>query len=213
MTLHEGDAPQSVADKLSAMDEVKRARVRERRGETTISINYRGDGIDLFGHSFEIVPQFDKGLTTVALRSESLCLSDAEEAGVDLQGALSTKYPDKVVDPPSSYERSRAVSQTSEDRPSLLSSAFSDGPVVVLLQEQITKRDAPPYPYGARGAVAALAGLAQSEYRTYYNQCPTRGAYRSRLILVYMSREHFDARLQEAGEEVEAETSDALDKL
>ncbi len=213
MTLYEGDSPQAVADKLSAMDEVKRARVRERRGETTISISYRGDGIDLFDRSFEIVPQFEGGLTTVALRSESLCLGDAEQASGDLQGALQRKYPDQVVAQASSYERSRAISRTIEDEPTQLTSAFSDGQTVVLFQEYITKRDAPPYPYGARGTVATLAALAQSEYRAYVASCPNRGAYRSRLILIYMSREQFDAQMRRAGEAVEAETSSALDKL
>jgi hypothetical protein len=213
-SIEEGDAPQEVADKLAAMPEIKRAKVKGKPNAPELSIRYEDDGIEILGETFKVVPQFEgSSLSYIGLGTDHSCTVDIDDRYERFVAALQSKYPTFLNGPfPVSDIRS-VMYDALPDRPSSSTTAMTDGNTVVLFQQNFTRRDPPSTTYSSSKALNAISGLVASEYRSYYDACSENGRYRVRLMAIYMSKAGYDAAMATAQQDVDAELSDASDKL
>lgn len=212
-TLAEGDSPESAKAKLEAMAEVKRVKIKKKRGGVVLDINMKDGGIPIFEGHFSVETAFENDrLVKVNLASGAGCLDDAYPFALNLRHELEKKYPEVVNPFP---DRSRfmieALDATSS-RVVEVSGGYLGDDVGVLMRSLIVQVDPPAY-VGGSALNRSLYQIARSTYDIGAAKCG--GAYyrKAQFILTYVSRETWEAVEDRVSDEVEAERQSAADNL
>lgn len=197
--LAKGDTPAAVVGKLVALPEIKSAKVKV-GSKPNVSIKYRGAGIDVLGHSFLLALTFEgSALDQVALGTEKVCTTDSAAMYRDMMRALSAKYPEFLGPKaePSQSELSNAFLNGTDENPETVARFLTDGKVVVAYLQRFTAETPLPPMYSTSSAMNALARLLYNQYESRAKECDGTGAHRVQHMLSYMTKEQFEAQMQD----------------
>ena len=196
--LNWGDAPEAVASKLALHPSIRSA--KPKAGPQAISIRYRGDGIDILGHPYRLLPEFEQGrLRRVSLGTQPLCANRAVEDYEAMIKALTAKYATILnggSGAPSRAEIGRAFAIGTDENPVGVSRYLTDGKIVVMYQQRFIAEAPPPSGYTSNQTANALGRLLWNQYESRVRECDGTGNHKVQHMLIYMAKPDLDAALQ-----------------
>lgn len=218
--LARGMSPEQVAAIVRGMAGIKDVKVRQTKGKSepnALAIRYVKTGIDIAGLPFELAPTFRDGrLDQVMLAARGQCEAKAFEVFDTLSGALKTKYPEPL-DAPQQIARSDLYNAEqralTSGKPVGLATAFASKDMAVMLTFMISVEQPPAVPLGRDRLSSAIYGFLRNQYNQKRAECEGTGDRRMDVVLSYLSRSDFDARVTQAKDEAAKAVRDVNDKL
>jgi len=197
-TLAVGDDPETVATKLSGDQIFKSVKVKRSANsakEPTLSIKYSGNGIDILGVPFQLVPIFEQGtLNKVVLQTEPTCANRAPEQFRDMAALLHDKYPGSPIEFGVSDDDQvrKARREGTDESPRIAGRVFQGSGVTVTYQQTFTAEQAPPVGYVSNPKMSALMSLMSNQYEYRVRECDGTGNHRMTHTLIYTTDQEFD---------------------
>jgi len=213
-TLVAGDKPDAVKAKLEAMPEVKRAKLKTKRGiPEGLDIEMAEGGLSIFDGKFRLNVVFkESGLSEVRLTSGLGCARDGYPLYSEIGKQLAAKYFLELTPLADRSQFDRTMLEADVSRATVLTSAWSNGETAVLLSIQF-EQTSPPRFVGGSGLNRSLYEISRA---LYDNSAATCGGayYRTGLIQVsYMSKAEFDERTETTKARAEAAAKVAAEAL
>lgn len=189
-----GDTPEAVATKLESHPDIKKAKAKTGRN-TSVSITYRNDGVEILGLRFKLILDFDgAALQQVSMGTDKQCTNDTNQVFSDMLRALLKKYPDYLgpTGEPIPSQLQQAANKGTDENPEIVGRFLTNGKVVVIYNQIFTSEVPPPSGYTSNSAVNALNQLLWNQYHARRRECDGTGNARVRHILTYMPKRNFD---------------------
>lgn len=197
-TLATGDSPQTVAEKLMVMQDIKSVRVKSKitpQGEA-LSISYKDGGISVIDEKFAIKPLFKDGsLSEVALVETGSCANTMAVRYERLRKIMLEKYPGEGLSPEKFSDRlfaSKRLSATPQT-PAEYNEIFVNDAVAVAIFIRFNTSAPPVVAYGGGAVSDLLASMSMSAFEAKSKECGGTGRDRADFGLRYMPYATFKA--------------------
>ena len=206
------DSPDIVAQKLTGLPEIKKARAKGRN----VAVSYHSDGIELLGKTYRLAFEFDAdGLKRVALKTDLECANKAATDYADMVAALSLKYPMPVdgqaIHSPSQIEL--AWRDATPENPTSVNVALTNGETVVLLRQSYEADKQPPTVQASGALARALGNFLWSQYQQRSEECDGTGNRRMVIYLFYSTLAEYRASILQIEQEKAGRLNAASNKL
>lgn len=212
--LSAGDSPEIVESKLAAMPEIKRVKTKV-RGDIVREqdINMQDGGVPIFDGNFSVLTDYTGlSLTKVQLASGWGCSNSAFALASKIDTELSTKYWEILADFSDEFKFNMASLDATSSESTTLSSVYSNGETAVVMTVEFTRTDPPTY-IGGSALARSLYQIARTTYENRAASCGGTGYLTAQIRLTYVSKSDFDAKMDEAKEDSDAERKEAADNL
>jgi len=204
-SLSQGDDAEVVASKLRVLPEIKAVKVKQPKKavkEPELSIDYKGDGFDILGSTYDLNPTFEVGgLSRVELAAKDTCRNTSFDRYSRIVEVLKEKYP-QVAAPEFAVKDKvaflKAEMATNTATNGVVETAFTDGETVVYVWVAMYGIQRPSVSYGGNATMRALSNLQWSIYQTQASACGGEGSQRAQIRIIYLSHERFLAKHEKA---------------
>lgn len=218
--LSRGDRPTVVAEKLGALPEVKRVKVKPAKkagSEPQVDINLNDGGLKIFGEQFTIGAGFkDGGLQIVRLTSDLSCRNTAFSTYERIISTLLEKYPllvNEAFAPKTKSDWLQAEINELNGLRGVTRTALSDGKTTVYLTVDMARIPRPTTSYSVNATARALNNLSWTIYNSQVQACGGTGDRRAIFNLTYFAASEFEAIVNQAKQEVEDDSEAAKARL
>jgi len=214
-----GDSPEVVAGKISAIDGVKRVKIKAAKndGNARVDVSYVDGGIEILGEKYRILPIFaGVSLKQVALSTGETCVPGIFDRFSRLRAVLIEKYPNETTQTGSALtlrDLQDAEHSATGTIPTSIGAFYGNDRVVAFVRLKFTRLDPPPGAYGGSALMNSLSALAWNQFRQAEATCNGTGDRKVEIQILYMTKADFDGASSKVIEQDKKERNDAATKL